>query len=154
MKPLLLASLLVLSLATSAAPQTEGDRGEAFSPEASEYLTPAPLSSLISEDPIPLSPKEEEALSLARFFASEGPAPFRDCGGKVVFVHGASVPTIITSPLNVCDIELQPGEALHEVVVGAHDMAVPVQGLMNHQSTHSNSICCTPHPPAQGGWRR
>ncbi|WP_460033478.1 P-type conjugative transfer protein TrbG [Megalodesulfovibrio paquesii] len=65
-----------------------------------------------------MSPKEKKALSLVHSHAAQGPAPFQDGSGRLVFVHGASVPTIVTAPLHVCDVELQPGEALHEVVVG------------------------------------
>lgn len=116
-KPLL-ACLVVLALASPSLAQPEGDRGESFPPETSQDLTPIPLPPLINDVQIPLSPREKKALSLVHSHAAQGPAPFRDGSGRLVFVHGASVPTIVAAPLNVCDVELQPGEVLHEVVVG------------------------------------
>lgn len=116
-KPLL-ACLVVLTLANPVFAQPEGGRGESFPPETSPDLTPIPLPPLINDVHIPLSPKEKKALSLVHSHAAQGPSPFQDGSGRLVFVHGASVPTIVTAPLHVCDVELQPGEALHEVVVG------------------------------------
>lgn len=41
-------------------------------------------------------------------------------GGKLVFVHGAEggIPTIIAAPLQVVDVELEPGEMVNEIVLG------------------------------------
>jgi len=38
--------------------------------------------------------------------------------GKVVFLYGEVQPSVICSPLQVCDIELQPGETVRDVLVG------------------------------------
>jgi type IV secretion system protein TrbG len=38
--------------------------------------------------------------------------PTRDNGGRVIFVFGESVPTLVCAPLHVCDMELQPGESV------------------------------------------
>ena len=38
--------------------------------------------------------------------------------GKVIFLYGASQPSVVCSPLQVCDIELQPGEIVRDVLVG------------------------------------
>lgn len=38
--------------------------------------------------------------------------------GKVVFLFGEVQPSVICSPLQVCDIELQPGEVVRDVLVG------------------------------------
>jgi type IV secretion system protein VirB9 len=38
--------------------------------------------------------------------------PSQGENGKVVFLYGAALPTVICSPLYVCDIELQPGEVI------------------------------------------
>lgn len=38
--------------------------------------------------------------------------------GKVVFLYGETQPSVICSPLQVCDIELQGGEIVRDVLVG------------------------------------
>lgn len=38
--------------------------------------------------------------------------------GKVVFLYGEIQPSVVCSPLQVCDIELQAGEAVRDVLVG------------------------------------
>ena len=36
--------------------------------------------------------------------------------GKVVFLYGEVQPSVVCSPLQVCDIELQPGEVVRDVL--------------------------------------
>ncbi|CAD7036206.1 P-type conjugative transfer protein TrbG [Pseudorhizobium endolithicum] len=38
--------------------------------------------------------------------------------GKVVFLFGATQPSVVCAPLQVCDIELEPGEEVRDVLVG------------------------------------
>ncbi|CAN7615630.1 P-type conjugative transfer protein TrbG [Devosia sp. LjRoot3] len=38
--------------------------------------------------------------------------------GKVIFLYGEVQPSMVCSPLQVCDIELQPGEIVRDVLVG------------------------------------
>ncbi|QCL98043.1 P-type conjugative transfer protein TrbG [Agrobacterium tumefaciens] len=38
--------------------------------------------------------------------------------GKVIFLFGATQPSVVCSPLQVCDIELQGGEIVRDVLVG------------------------------------
>ena len=72
----------------------------------------------ISPDTVPLNAKEMKALNLSKEWNRQSVAPVLAGGGKVVFVHGASLPTIIAAPMQVCDVELQPGETVNEIVVG------------------------------------
>jgi type IV secretion system protein VirB9 len=67
---------------------------------------------------VPLTPQEKKALKLSKDWSRRTLAPVLGDGGKVLFVHGASLPTIIAAPMRVCDVELQPGEAVNEIVVG------------------------------------
>ena len=83
--------------------------------------TPGPLPPMpdyISDKPVKLTAKERKALELAQDWAARSVTPSRDGNGRVLYVHGASLPTVIASPFQVCDVELQPGETLNEVVVG------------------------------------
>ncbi len=72
---------------------------------------------LLSSRTVQLTPLERKGLELAREWEANATAPGR-VASKVVFVHGAGTPAIIAQPLNVCDVELQAGEELREVVVG------------------------------------
>lgn len=38
--------------------------------------------------------------------------------GKVIFLYGEIQPSVVCSPLQVCDIELQPGEIVRDVLIG------------------------------------
>ncbi|AYD05302.1 P-type conjugative transfer protein TrbG [Neorhizobium sp. NCHU2750] len=38
--------------------------------------------------------------------------------GKVIFLYGETQPSVVCSPLQVCDIELQGGEIIRDVLVG------------------------------------
>lgn len=42
----------------------------------------------------------------------------RGADGKVVFLYGEVQPSVVCSPLQVCDIELQAGEVVRDVLVG------------------------------------
>lgn len=42
----------------------------------------------------------------------------RGADGKVIFLYGEVQPSVVCSPLQVCDIELQPGEVVRDVLVG------------------------------------
>jgi len=77
-----------------------------------------PMPDYISDKPVKLTAKERKALELAQDWAAKSVTPSRDGNGRVLYVHGASLPTVIASPFQVCDVELQPGETLNEVVVG------------------------------------
>ena len=67
---------------------------------------------------VPLTEAEKKALRLSGAWSRRSVEPVLTGGGKVVFVHGASLPTIVAAPMQVCDVELQAGETVHEIVVG------------------------------------
>lgn len=67
-----------------------------------------------------LTPQEEEGIAIVtNWQAREGntkPAPGPD--GSVQFLYGASQPSIVCAVLQVCDIELQPGEQVNSIHIG------------------------------------
>jgi type IV secretion system protein VirB9 len=87
--------------------------------------TPAPataasggLGNFLSPDTVALSAKELRALELSQDWAKSGPAPFLS-GGKLTYVHGAGgIPAIIAAPMQITDVELEPGETINEIVTG------------------------------------
>ena len=78
----------------------------------------APEIDYISPKVVPLTSKEKKALSLSDDWARQNVDPVLSGGGKVVYVHGASLPTIVATPMQVSDVELEAGEVVNEIVVG------------------------------------
>lgn len=76
------------------------------------------LPAYLSTSVIPLSNKEKQALKLSTSWISRGAEPFLAANGKLVYVYGVSMPSILASPLQVCDVELQEGESINEIIVG------------------------------------
>jgi type IV secretion system protein VirB9 len=77
------------------------------------------------EMPDPLSPRQsalsredQDALKLAADFAKHPNKPVIVGGGKMAYLYGASIPTIVAAPLKITDIELEAGEAIQNVLLG------------------------------------
>ncbi len=67
---------------------------------------------------IELNDKEQAALDIVRKWRSNPDKPRRAEDGTVVYLYGATEPTLICTPLRVCAIRLQAGEAVNDVYVG------------------------------------
>jgi type IV secretion system protein VirB9 len=67
---------------------------------------------------IVLTSKEVEALRLADDWSNRPIKPIHTGGGKVVYVYGATMPTIIGAPMQISDVELEQGEVVNEILVG------------------------------------
>ncbi len=74
-----------------------------------------PAVGTMAED---LSGKEHRATSLSGQWQQAEGIVSRGPDGKVIFLYGEVQPTVICSPLQVCDIELQAGEVVRDVLVG------------------------------------
>lgn len=93
----------------------------ALAAEKAKHSEDMPLPSLpeyLGSHVVPLTAKEKQALRLSNTWMQKGLDPVISAGGKLLYVHGASIPTIIASPLQVCDVELQAGENINEIIVG------------------------------------
>ncbi len=110
---LLSACCLFFGARADAAPAGGQDRSAP--PLPPDFLN---VPDFLGNDAVPLSRRERDALDLSRDWAGRGPAPVLSHSGKLVYVHGASLPTILASPMQVCDVELQAGEKVNEVIVG------------------------------------
>lgn len=92
--------------ASQAAPQTPAQ-------ESPKARVGEVTSSRLVPPPIEIGPPARRAVSESHGWAENPTAmPTRDSGGRVVFVFSESVPTVICAPLRVCDIQLEPGEAV------------------------------------------
>lgn len=66
----------------------------------------------------PLNAKESRAVALARRWAGRGEMPQAGEDGVIRFLYGATMPTVVCAPLQVCDLALQPGEIVNNVNIG------------------------------------
>lgn len=65
-----------------------------------------------------LSANEARGTSLSTQWQQNQGVVTRGPDGKVIFLFGQVQPSIVCSPLQVCDIELQPGEIVRDVLLG------------------------------------
>jgi P-type conjugative transfer protein TrbG len=69
----------------------------------------------------PLTPQEEEGIAIAKGWkasSGKGIKPAQGPDGSINFLFGASQPSIVCAVLQVCDIELQPGEQVNSIHLG------------------------------------
>jgi P-type conjugative transfer protein TrbG len=77
-----------------------------------------PAIPLVSPSRVPLNTKERAAVALSRRWANRNEMPHAGEDGYVRFLFGASLPTVVCAPLQVCDLALQPGEIVNNVNLG------------------------------------
>ena len=61
---------------------------------------------------IRLPPSAEEGLDLSKKNQAETPIPIESSDGRLVYEYGPGVPTVVCSTLQICEIDLEPGEML------------------------------------------
>ncbi|SEP42632.1 P-type conjugative transfer protein TrbG [Nitrosovibrio sp. Nv6] len=78
-----------------------------------------------SNPELKLTPHEREALAIVKKWkagnSTQGVKPVAGADGTVRFLFGATQPSIVCAVLQVCDVELQPGEQVNSIHLG--DMA-------------------------------
>ncbi|WP_025902247.1 P-type conjugative transfer protein TrbG [Tatumella sp. UCD-D_suzukii] len=77
-----------------------------------------PPIQLINPERVHLDGKEAAGVRLAEQWKSHPDRPRRGEDGSVKYLFGATLPTLVCSPLQVCSIRLQPGEVVSDVHVG------------------------------------
>lgn len=65
-----------------------------------------------------MNAKERKGIHLSGQWRGSTGLVTRGPDGKVIFLFGEVQPSVVCSPLEVCDIELQPGEVVRDVLVG------------------------------------
>ncbi len=65
-----------------------------------------------------LTGKEVKGINLSGQWRGRTGLVTRGPDGKVIFLYGEVQPSVVCSPLQVCDIELQAGEVVRDVLVG------------------------------------
>ena len=66
----------------------------------------------------PLNPKEAHGVGLARRWAAARYMPHAGADGVIRYPFGATLPTVVCAPLQVCDLLLQPGEVINNINAG------------------------------------
>lgn len=72
----------------------------------------------ISSARININEKEAHALALARDWKNAPDKPRKAADGSVKYLFGATLPTMICTPLQVCAIQLQAGEVVNDLHAG------------------------------------
>lgn len=73
------------------------------------------LSPSLAEE---LNPTAIKGTELSTQWQEDNGVVTRGPDGKIVFLFGEVQPSVVCSPLQVCDIELEPGEIVRDVLVG------------------------------------
>ncbi|MDT7952801.1 MAG: P-type conjugative transfer protein TrbG [Acetobacteraceae bacterium] len=108
---------IVQANAAAAASASAGAVGNrSASPGAVPATMPPPIR-LVSPS-ASLNSKEKQAVALARRWANRNAMPHAGEDGVVRFLYGATLPTVVCAPLQVCDLALQPGEIVNNVNLG------------------------------------
>jgi P-type conjugative transfer protein TrbG len=80
-----------------------------------EKLPPVPL---MSSARVRLDAKEAHGVKLANEWKKRPDIPHRTSDGSVKYLYGATLPTLVCTPLQVCSIQLQAGEVVNDVHAG------------------------------------
>ncbi|WP_285538243.1 P-type conjugative transfer protein TrbG [Brucella sp. NBRC 12950] len=86
--------------------------------ETHPNVTTLPEVPMISSKRLHLDAKESHGVSLADEWKNHPDKPHRGNDGSVVYLYGATLPTMVCTPLHVCAIKLQPGEILKDFSAG------------------------------------
>jgi type IV secretion system protein TrbG len=75
----------------------------------------APLDALAADG---VTANEAKGVSISGQWRGSRGLVTKGADGKVIFLYGEVQPSVVCSPLQVCDIELQGGEVVRDVLVG------------------------------------
>jgi type IV secretion system protein TrbG len=78
---------------------------------------PPPPVSLLSPN-VPLTTRQAQASAISRRWRNRVATPGEGAGGSVNYMFGASIPSVVCSPLYVCNISLQAGEVVNDIKAG------------------------------------
>ena len=99
---------------------------------------PPPIA-LVSPSRAVLNAKERRALSLSLRWKNRNEMPHAGEDGYVRFLFGATLPTVVCAPLQVCNLTLQPGEVVNMVNLGDSvrwKVTPALSGNAGTQTTH------------------
>lgn len=118
--------------------QDGGGRGTQIASASVPATMPPPIA-LVSPSKTALNAKERRALSLSMRWKNRNEMPHAGEDGYVRFLFGATLPTVVCAPLQVCDLALQPGEVVNNVNLGdtvRWKVTPALSGNSGTQTTH------------------
>lgn len=74
-----------------------------------------PEVNVISSAPVKLSEKEQHAVALAAKWMDNPDKPRWEDDGSVRYLYGATLPTLVCAPMQICVIRLEPGEVVNQI---------------------------------------
>jgi type IV secretion system protein VirB9 len=81
----------------------------------SRYVSVPPV---LSADTVKLDLRQQKSMSLAEQWRDKSTMPFMGEDGSVQFDYGSTFPSIVCAPLFACDVSLQAGEVIRQVMLG------------------------------------
>jgi type IV secretion system protein TrbG len=112
-------------------------------PTASDPIQPQapspPPVNLLSGKDAHLTDSEKHSLIVAKEWINGRETPVRGDDGKVVYVYGTTLPSVVCAPLHVCDIALEPGELVNDINAGdpvRWKISPAFSGSGEHKTTH------------------
>ena len=124
MRRMALMMLLIMSWAGvlwAQGPPPPGSEPPAWSEGAEPGLEPLPtwppVPAFVGEDP-PLNAKEWEGAKLAAKWINLPIKPRMGEDGRLLYLYGQAMPSVVCAPLQICTLELQAGEQVQDVHLG------------------------------------
>lgn len=111
------ATAAAATTVSAATPASASTPAETHVAAAGVPATPPPALPLLGHS-APLNAKERHAVALARRWRNRHQMPHAGEDGYVRFLFGATLPTVVCAPLQVCNLALQPGEVVNSVNLG------------------------------------
>lgn len=110
-------------IAPAPAPALVEQNAITAAPAAPQGPPPAPMYAppavrVIAPQPVKLTARETKAVELSDQWQGNKAMPATGMEGAVVFGFGETLPSIICAPLFVCDVQLQPGELVSDILLG------------------------------------
>lgn len=86
-----------------------------------------------------LSAKEKAALKLSGDYQERPIKPILTENGRITYAYGATLPSLICAPMSACDVELQQGEIVNDVILGdtvRWKAVLARSGVANAETSH------------------
>ena len=96
----------------------------------------------------PLNAKEAASARAAAAWRNHTDRPIRGEDGVLRWTFGASLPSVVCSPLQVCDVALQPGEQISEIHVGDKVRWNVMPGVSGFGAGRTTHLIIKPPMPA------
>lgn len=84
------------------------------SPKGEGAESAPPINWLSNKEPH-LNPLEQQSVKISKDWINASAIPAAGENGAVVYTYGTQLPTVVCSPLHICDVALEPGEVINDL---------------------------------------